>query len=235
MKKHLSLKKLALIITIFIFIMPVISIAGRLNEKNNNQFTGDSLSNQKPDTNKKNLAPSNYIDSSELQQKNTAPSEKEDKIIRRKGDSILCKILSKNIYEIEYVKAGDKTHHKINTAAIKEIFYGNGKYELVDNNPEKKKKDWALTHVDPDWSKIIITYEANDMAGLVEKGPIDAFFESNKMTAENEFLEKNAYSILKKKASSMKATTVLITEKNINRTYGELPNITLKAVAYGKE
>lgn len=229
------MKKLALIITIITLLIPVISIANRFNENINWQFSADTLSNQKPDTSKKILVHSGIVDSSKLQQKNAALSEKEDKIIKKNGDSILCKILNKNLFEIEYVKDADKKHYKISSSVVKEIYYANGKYDLVDNNPEKKKKDWALTHVDPDWNKIIITYEASDVAGLVEKEPIDAFFESTKMTADNEFLEKNAYSILKKKASSMKATTVLIIEKNINRTYGELPNITVKAVAYGKE
>jgi hypothetical protein len=158
-----------------------------------------------------------------------------DKIIKRNGDSILCKIIGKNLYEVEYQKPGNKTSSKLSTASIKELFYSDGKYELIDNNPEKKKKDWTVTAAEKDWNKVQITSEQADVEGMVEKGTIEATFEAKKMNTDADFLERNAYSILKKKAYALKAGMVLIVSKTINRTYGELPNIEIKAVAYGKE
>ncbi len=158
-----------------------------------------------------------------------------DKIMKRNGDSILCNITSKNLYEVEYTKPKSKTKLKLSTANIKEIFYANGKYELIDNTPEKKKKDWTVAASEIDWKNVTITYEPTDVTGLIEKGQIDAYFEAKKMTSENEVLERNAYAILKKKAYSMKATIVLITDKKFNRMYGEMPSITIIGVAYGKE
>jgi hypothetical protein len=158
-----------------------------------------------------------------------------DKIMKRNGDSILCKIISHNLYEVEYLKPPSKAKIKLSTANIKEIFYANGKYELIDNTPEKKKKDWTVTSAEVEWKNITITYEPTDVTGLIEKGQVDAFFEAKRMSSENELLERNAYSILKKKAYSMKATIVLITSKKFNRMYGEMPSITVIATAYGKE
>jgi hypothetical protein len=160
---------------------------------------------------------------------------KKDKIVKRNGDSIFCKIIGKNLYEVEYQKSGSKTITKLSTASIKELFYSDGRYELIDNNPEKKKKDWTVTAAEKDWNKVLVTSEQADVAGMIEKGNIEAAFEAKKMNTDVDFLEKNAYSILKKKAYSLKAVAVLIVSKTINRTYGELPNIVVKAVAYGKE
>ncbi len=157
-----------------------------------------------------------------------------DTIFKRNGDTILCTILQKDLFEVDFLKPKDKLKYKLNTVNIKALHYANGKFELVDNTPEKKKKDWTVATPEIEWKNITITYEPNDVAGLVEKGQIDAFVESKRFNIENETLEKNAYSILKKKASNLKAIAVLIVDKNISRMYGEMPNIKIKATAYGK-
>lgn len=158
-----------------------------------------------------------------------------DKIMKKSGDSIMCTITNKNLYEVEYTKPNSKTKIKLSTANIKEIYYANGKYDLIDNTPEKKQKDWTVVSSEVDWKNVIITYKQSDVEGLVEKGPIDAYFEAKKMNTDNESLERNAYAILKKKAYSLKATKVLITDKKFNRMYSELPSINVNAIAYGKE
>jgi hypothetical protein len=161
-------------------------------------------------------------------------ADKLDKIIKRNGDSIICKITSKNLFEVNYLKPGDKKEIKLSTANIKEIYFASGKYELIDNNPEKKKKDWTVAPTEKEWDKIVVTNNPNDVEDLVEKGPIEAVFEAKKMSTTNELMEKNVMAILKKKAYAMKANTILIVEKNINRMYGELPSIEVKAIAYAK-
>jgi hypothetical protein len=162
-------------------------------------------------------------------------AEKFDKIIKRNGDSIFCKITSRNLFEVNYLKPGSEKVTKLSTANIKEIFFANGKYVLIDNNPEKKKKDWTVAPAEKEWDNIIVTNNPKDVDDLVEKGPIEALFEAKKMTTNNELMEKNIIVMLKKKAYSMKATTILVVEKNINRMYGELPSIEIKAIAYAKQ
>jgi hypothetical protein len=167
-------------------------------------------------------------------QESKSETNKLDKIIKRNGDSIFCKITSKNLFEVSYLKSGSNKEYKLSSANIKEIFFANGKYELIDNNPEKKKKDWTVTPTEKEWDKIIMTNDPKDVDDMVEKGPIEAVFEAKKMNTTNELMEKNVIAILKKKAYSMKATAILIIEKNINRMYGELPSIEIKAIAYAK-
>jgi hypothetical protein len=186
------------------------------------------------DTLNKKLLPPNVKDTLKVASQNPLNADL-DKIIKRNGDSILCKIIGKNLYEVEYSKPQSKTKLKLSTANIKEIFYANGKYELIDNTPEKKKKDWTVASSEVEWKNITITYEPTEVKGLIEKGQVDAFFESKRMSTENELLERTSYVILKKKAYSMKATIILITSKKFSRMYGEMPSITVIGTAYGKE
>lgn len=174
------------------------------------------------------------IDSGKIQTQ-ILQNDRLDKIVKKNGDSVLCKIINKNLYEIEYLKPGKKITIKLSTANIKEIYYASGKYELIDNTPEKKKKDWTVVPSENEWRNITVTYESKDISGLIEKGPLDAFFEAKKINSDNDLLERTACNILKKKASSMKATVILIVAKKFYRMYGEMPSIELKAIAYGKE
>jgi hypothetical protein len=233
-----------LIVVVLIEFLAVILSNGELISNTRSSFSIDSLNTYKDtaavvpalsDTlkEKKILTPS--IDTAASSSVAIQSVLKTDKIVKRNGDSILCKIIGKNLYEVEYQKPGNKTSIKLSTASIKELFYSDGKYELIDNNPAKKKKDWTVTAAEKDWNKVLVTSEQADVAGMIEKGNIEASFEAKKMNTDVDFLEKNAYSILKKKAYSLKAVAVLVVSKTINTTYGELPNIVVKAVAYGKE
>jgi hypothetical protein len=158
-----------------------------------------------------------------------------DKIVKQNDDTIFCTITDKNLYEISFIKPNSKYENKISTKTIKEIFYSDGKYELVDNNPEKKNKEWVVTASEIEWKNIIITSKPEEVAGLIDKGPMEAKFEAKKTNTDNETLERSVYTMLKRKAYSMKATTVLVTKKNFFRAYGEIPYVEVKAIAYGKE
>lgn len=158
-----------------------------------------------------------------------------DKITKKNGDVLIVKIINKNIYEVEYKIPGEVNSKKLNKNNIKEIKYANGKVEVLDNNPEKKQKDWAVVASENEWSKIKVVYNASDVTGMVEKGQIDSEFEAKKMNTEDETLERTAIVVLKKKAFALKASTILITEKTFDRQYGELPAIKMKATAYGNE
>ena len=157
-----------------------------------------------------------------------------DKITKKNGEVLMVKVINKNIYEVEYKIPGEADSKKMNKANIKEIRYSNGKVETL-NNSEKKQKDWVVAPAENDWSKIKVVYNASDVAGMVEKGPIDSEFEAKKMNTEDETLERSAIVVLKKKAFALKANTILITEKTFDRQYGEFPAIKIKAIAYSKE
>jgi hypothetical protein len=157
-----------------------------------------------------------------------------DKIVRRNGDALFGKVIGKNIYEIQYKRKRDNVIRKVSTSNVKEIIYANGKVDLIDNNPEKKSKDWISVAAENDWAKIQVFSEASQVEGATEIGEIEAEYVAKKMDAQNDLLEKNIIITLKKKALTMKANAVLIIDKKFERNYGELPFITVKAVAYSK-
>jgi hypothetical protein len=167
----------------------------------------------------------------------TPPAESNgmDQIVRRNGQILYVKYLSKNIYEIQYKRPGDDIIRKISTANVKEIRHSNGKIDLIDNNLEKKPKDWVSKAAEQDWAKIQVFTESSEISGFSEKGSMEAEYVAKKMEVENELLEKNVIITLKKKAFTMKANAILIVDKKIERNYGELPLITMKAIAYIKE
>jgi hypothetical protein len=156
-----------------------------------------------------------------------------DTIIKKSGGRMKVKIEGKNLFEILFKYPGQKITKKMSTSSIKEIRYANGKIEIIDTSPEKRPKDWVPVVAEVEYSKIEIAKDASNVANLVEMGEVEAYYMSRKMMAENSFLEKNALIILRKKAVTLKATTILVTYKDIVRQYGEFPSIAMKATAYG--
>lgn len=160
---------------------------------------------------------------------------KTDTIIKKNGFAVICRVVSKNLYEVHYIKQGQKLVRKISTADLKEIRYNTGKIDLIDNNPEKKEKNWVTTPSEKDWAKVKVCYDAGDVAGLVEKGPIENEYIAKKLNTENDVMERTTLIVLQKKASKMNACAILIVSKDFVREYGELPSLKMKAIAYGKE
>lgn len=158
-----------------------------------------------------------------------------DKIVRKSGKIIECKVTYKNLFEITYITKGEKNESRISTSQVKEIQYADGKVFVVDNTPDKGKKDWAVKKSQQEWEKIVITSEPADVAGMKEKGPIEASFEAQKFNVDNETMERSILIMLKRKAFNLKASHVLIVDKVVNRMYGELPSMKIKAIAYISE
>jgi len=156
-----------------------------------------------------------------------------DTIIKKTGGKMKVKVEGKNLFEILFKMPGQKITKKMSTSSIREIRYANGKIEVLDNNPEKRPKDWIPPVSEVEYSKIIIAKDESATNSLIEMGDLEAIYESKKMMTENSFLEKNALIILRKKAVALKATTILVTFKEVTRQYGEFPFITMKATAYG--
>lgn len=158
-----------------------------------------------------------------------------DTIFKKSGFAVLCKVLDKNLYEIKYIKKGEKLERKISTRDLKSVSYADGRVDIIDNNPQKTKKDWVTTTSEVEWRRIKHFYNANEVAGMVEKGELEAEYVAAKVTMGNDVLERNAIAILQKKASNLKANAILILSKDIKREYGEIPSIRMTAKAYSKE
>ena len=159
-----------------------------------------------------------------------------DTITKKSGFAILGKVLEKNLFEIKYIKKGEKLERKISTRELKSVHYANGKFELIDNTPEKTvKKDWVTATAEVEWKRIKCVYKEVEVAGMIDKGIVEADYEAKKIIMGNDLLERNAIIILQKKAYTLKANFILITKKDIKREYGEIPSISMSARAYSKE
>jgi hypothetical protein len=213
---------------LFLFCVTCTSFAGSYIQQ-------DSTKVSPPPVSSSPVIETEKVDSTPSELKSTGSHPKYDKIVKKNGEIIRCIISEKNIYEISYINPQTNKITTISTNNVKEIRYATGKKELIDNNPEKAPKDWVVTSGEKDWQKVKITYLQKDVESLVEKGPIDATFEAIKLDATTEVMERNANIILKKKAAKIGATIVYVSYKHVNKTYGEMPSIEMKGVAYGNE
>ena len=161
--------------------------------------------------------------------------EKPDTIIKKSEFAIIGKVLEKNLYEVKYIKKGEKLERKMSTRELKAIHYGNGKTDLIDNAPEKAKKDWISPTAEVEWKKVKIAYEDVAVTGMILKDTVSAVYEAQKINMSNEVMERNAISIMQKKAFALKATAILIKTKEFKREYGEYPSIKMSAIAYSNQ
>jgi len=86
-----------------------------------------------------------------------------------------------------------------------------------------------------DWEKVTLTEKSEDITGLVEKGKVIANYQADYVNAENEYLEKNAQIIIRKKAANLNAPFVLLINKNFHKAYGDPPSIELEGILYNYE
>jgi hypothetical protein len=157
-----------------------------------------------------------------------------DTIVKTNRKKVIAKVLDINIFDIEVVYPNTSKSQTINTSIVKEIRYANGRVRVVDNRPEVQEKDW-VSKGEVDWKDILVTYDAAEITGMIEKGPISITYESNRMDVKSDYMEKMAIISLKRKAFKMAATAVLLTNKDVKREYGEYPKLTIKGVAYSNE
>jgi hypothetical protein len=159
-----------------------------------------------------------------------------DKFVKKTGVFFYGTFVSKNLYEINYKKPGENIVKKVSTADFSRIYHRNGKIDIIDYNPQKNSKNWVVQNSEQEWQRVKIVAEEDKVAGMTEKGEIEAEYIAKKLNnSDNELLEKNAIIVLKKKAFSLKANYVLVKTKNIERNYGEMPSIKMTGIAYLKE
>jgi hypothetical protein len=156
-----------------------------------------------------------------------------DRVFMKNGDVLVCNIKDQNLYVVRIVYPLNTAIEAVNTSDIHYLNFFDGRYQLVNNKPEiVENRTWAVVVSEKDWEKVEITEDASLVSNLVEKGVIKARY-TGKQTATNQYLEKSASIILRKKAARMKASVVVVSEKNVQRDYGELPVIDMKGIAYG--
>ncbi|MGM0530658.1 MAG: hypothetical protein ACQER7_04845, partial [Bacteroidota bacterium] len=107
--------------------------------------------------------------------------------------------------------------------------YNWGRIETLNESPPKYPGSY-------DWRKVKILENKNNTQGLNKVKEIQAKAESSSRGYDTpKSLEMRAETILKKKAANVNAQYVLITNKTVTISFGELPSATLKGIAYSEE
>jgi len=165
-----------------------------------------------------------------------------DKILTYDHQVYVVKIQNITPSHILFLYPFNPELHSISRTEVSQIHYGRGKIDIFLPLADKSGFDRQIVDTARiiirnrrDWEKVTITEKAEDIAGMINKGTISAFFEADFVTAGNDYLEKNASIILKKKAANMSAPVVLLINKNFHKAYGDLPSVELEGVIYNYE
>ncbi|MBN2349321.1 MAG: hypothetical protein JXJ22_10810 [Bacteroidales bacterium] len=163
-----------------------------------------------------------------------------DKIVTFEKELYIVKIQNITPSEIIFRYPLNTFISKIHRTKVSQILYANGKIdlfkpiEIINDTDTLLPDERIIVKEIKDWKKVIVVYSETDVPyDLVEKGIISARYESSKIKATGEFLEKNGMIIIRKKAANIEADYLLITNKNIHKAYGDLPFIELEGIAYG--
>jgi hypothetical protein len=153
-----------------------------------------------------------------------------DKIKLLNGDSMIVSIISETQNEIAFKYPLNTILNQVNLNKIREINYKDGKVKSFIN-----KGLLPGVGAEPDnlWRIVVVTSNESEVAGLKEIGPISSRSEGKTPKTKIDILEKNATVFIQKKAVRMNSTKVLIKDKIIEQSYGEIPYVELKGIAYG--
>jgi hypothetical protein len=132
--------------------------------------------------------------------------------------------------------------NSINRNEISQIQYADGSIDIF--LPLTDKSEFSNEVVDTariiirnrrDWEKVTLTDKSEDISGMIEMGKISANFQADFVNAQNDYLEKNAVIILRKKAANLNAPVVLLVNKNFHKAYGDPPSVELEGILYSYE
>ncbi len=165
-----------------------------------------------------------------------------DKILTYNHQVYVVKIQNITPSHILFLYPYNPELHSISRTEVSQIHYGKGKIDIFLPLADKIGFDRQIVDTARiivrnrrEWEKVTITEKPEDIAGMVNKGTISAYFEADFVNAGNDYLEKNASIVLKKKAANMNAPVVLLINKNFHKAYGDLPSLELEGIIYNYE
>jgi hypothetical protein len=176
---------------------------------------------------------------SNIDEKGTA-IEYFDKIITFDNEVLIVKIQHITLTEISFLFPFNTRIESINRQKVSQILYADDRIDLFTPFEEKKRdllpiqEERLIVYRRDLWEKIHTTENVNDIAGFRKIGSVSAFFETDQINCNNEYLEKNGMIRLKKKAARLEAEMILITGKSVHRGYGDYPTIKMEGIAYKK-
>lgn len=163
-----------------------------------------------------------------------------DKLVTIDNKVIIARITSVKPTEINFIYPLNTIQNSIDRDLVNYVIHNNGTKEVFtlvetkESDNEEVEENFLLEKEKKKWEEIVATYLEQEIEGMTEIESLLVEFQSNKMRASNEYLEKNALIILRKKTANVGGEIVLITEKKINKAYGDLPSIEMSGIAFTK-
>jgi len=163
-----------------------------------------------------------------------------DKIITFDNEVLIVKVQHITLTEISFLFPFNTRIETINRQKVSQILYADNRIDLFTPFEEDKKEllpiqeDRLIVYRRELWERILTTENIKDVAGFKKIGPVSAVFEADRINCNHNYLEKNGMIRLKKRAISLQADMILITNKSVHRGYGDYPNIKIEGIAYKK-
>lgn len=155
-----------------------------------------------------------------------------DEIITTLAETLKVTVVSKNLYEVTFYYPLNKDVSKLNIKNVVQINYADGKVDKFNHKYQQKPKEWEVKKSEKDYDKVEVFYNADEVSGFNEIGAVECEYVAAKLGTSNNLVEKGGLIMARRKALKMGATVLLITEKKIDRPYGEPPIINIRGIAY---
>lgn len=204
--------------------------------------SGAVMASFDPDANSDSLFSLAYLKLSALFNFDSAAIAQYDKILTYGHQVYIVKIQNITPSLVLYLYPFNTDLHALNRNDISQIQYADGTIDIFLPLTDRKGFDREIVDTariiirnHREWEKVAVTEKPEDVAGMVEKGKITALYKADYVNAGNEYLEKNARIILRKKAANLNTPVVFLIQKNYSKAYGDLPSIELEGVLYNYE
>lgn len=161
-----------------------------------------------------------------VQQNDTTPHPNSDVIHRHDGTKMYADVKKIYLNDIYYSLPGQTKVNKMDQRYVHKVEYKSGKIEVLNETASTIRET-------NDYRKVKVTESAIDIDGLIEVAKLEARVEgSERGYSTPKTLERSATIVLRKKAASVNADIVLITDKKVSVAFGEVPSLVLYGTAY---
>lgn len=133
-----------------------------------------------------------------------AQTAKNDTIIKIDGNRIIAKIITVSDNEITFSYPNETIINSISKNRIKEVIYSSGRKEIFND------KELIIINGEDDWEKVILTFIASDVEGLVKKGDIDISDQRKMAFQSASKMEENLKEEAKSKAAKLGAHIIYV-------------------------
>lgn len=149
-----------------------------------------------------------------------------DTIFLLGGRKLIVEVRNISASTVRYGEPDSDETITLERKQIQKIIYSNGRVEVF-NKPVFMMVD------EGDWKTVIVTDRKDDVAGLYERGKVDARSSAGSRSARS--AKKSATIRLQKKAANLGGIIVLITKEESIGGFGEPPTYFVEGIAYSYE